>query len=60
MFTHLFRHAFANDMKAKGVNDEITMTLGGWKSPAVMMRYGRAQKAERAEECLQGAGPQPG
>ncbi len=45
---HQLRHAFANDLKSRGVSDETLMALGGWRSRTVMARYGKAQQRERA------------
>lgn len=36
---HDLRHTFASRLAMKGVNDRTLMTLGGWKSPAMLNRY---------------------
>ncbi len=48
---HAFRHAFADRLKRGGASDEDTMTLGRWRDPRVMRRYGRAAAQERAREA---------
>jgi site-specific recombinase XerD len=45
---HMFRHAFAHNMKASGLSDEMVMMLGGWRDPGSMQRYGKGAAAERA------------
>lgn len=45
---HAFRHAFAHQMKAGGASDEDVMTLGRWRDPSVMRRYGAAAAVDRA------------
>lgn len=36
---HDLRHTFASRLAMKGVNDRTLMSLGGWKSPAMLNRY---------------------
>lgn len=48
---HAFRHLFAHKMKQAGASDEDVMTLGRWRDPAVMRRYGGAAALERAREA---------
>lgn len=48
---HSFRHLFAHKMKQAGASDEDVMTLGRWRDPSVMRRYGGAAALERAREA---------
>ncbi len=45
---HLFRHTWAHDLKSNGVELEVLMSLGGWRTTEMPMRYGRAEKTARA------------
>jgi site-specific recombinase XerD len=45
---HLYRHTWAHDMKSADASDEVLMSLGGWSSSAMPMKYGRAEKSARA------------
>lgn len=56
MHPHLLRHTWAHDMKLAGVDVEVLMSLGGWTSPAMLARYGRAARLARAVELYQRAG----
>lgn len=47
---HAFRYLFAPKMKQAGAIDEDVMTLGRWRDPAVMRRYGGAAALERARD----------
>jgi site-specific recombinase XerD len=53
---HLLRHTFAHSLKAEGVSDEVLMSLGGWRSPLVLARYGSSQRHARAVETYQRVG----
>jgi site-specific recombinase XerD len=53
---HLLRHTWAHDLKAQGVDTEVLMSLGGWRSFEMPMRYGRAAKQERAIAAIQRVG----
>lgn len=53
---HLFRHTWAHDLKREGVSDEVLMSLAGWRTPAMLARYGRAEKTARAVEAYQRVG----
>ena len=53
---HLYRHAWAHDLKSQGVDTEVLMSLGGWSTTAMPMRYGRAQKDARARETYRKIG----
>jgi integrase len=45
---HLLRHTFAHLWQAKGGSEADLLTLGGWRDPAVMRRYGAARQVDRA------------
>jgi site-specific recombinase XerD len=48
MHPHLLRHSWAHDMKLAGADVEVLMSLGGWTSPTMLARYGRAERRARA------------
>ena len=48
---HAFRHTFAHGWKLAGGTEDNLMTLGGWRSSAVMQRYGRSAAASRARDA---------
>jgi site-specific recombinase XerD len=48
VFPHVFRHGFAHMWKMQGGSEEDLMSLGGWRSHAMVARYGRSAAAERA------------
>lgn len=57
---HQLRHFFAHASKnGRGLSDEELMRLGGWRSHAMVARYGRAQAEERAIAAYRAAGPSP-
>ncbi len=45
---HRFRHTFAHDRMADGVEGENLMALAGWRSRSMLSRYGSCVAAERA------------
>jgi site-specific recombinase XerD len=45
---HRFRHTFAHDRMADGVEGENLMALAGWRSRSMLSRYGSSVAAERA------------
>lgn len=47
-FTHLFRHTFAHLYLANGGKEGNLMQLAGWRSRAMVDRYGRSAAGERA------------
>jgi site-specific recombinase XerD len=53
---HLLRHTWAHNMKTAGHDLETMMSLGGWSNPSMVMRYGRAEKAQRAVDAYQRMG----
>lgn len=53
---HLYRHTWAHDLKSQDVDTEVLMSLGGWTTTEMPMRYGRAQKTERAIAAYQRMG----
>ncbi|MGW3090863.1 tyrosine-type recombinase/integrase [Streptomyces sp. NPDC001108] len=53
---HSFCHTWADDLKAAGVSGEHIMTIRGWKSPAMLRRYGADMASTRAVNAVQGLG----
>ncbi|MEU5690886.1 site-specific integrase [Actinosynnema sp. NPDC020468] len=51
LHTHQFRHTFAHTFRKLGGNDSDLKRLGGWKSDAMLERYGRSAADERAREA---------
>lgn len=48
MHPHQLRHFFADAMKAAGMSDDDLKRLGGWRSSAMLARYGAAHAEQRA------------
>lgn len=48
---HMFRHSWASQFRAAGGAEGDLLHLGGWRSRAMLDRYGRAAAAERAAEA---------
>jgi integrase len=48
---HAFRHTWAHACRAAGGNEGDLMLLGGWRSRAMLDRYGKAAAADRAAEA---------
>jgi integrase len=44
---HAFRHTWAHAFRAAGGNEGDLMLLGGWRSRAMLDRYGKAAAADR-------------
>jgi site-specific recombinase XerD len=47
---HRFRHTYAHEQMASGVEGENLMMLTGWRSRSMLSRYGSSAAAERALE----------
>lgn len=54
---HLFRHTWTHEMKRGGVPDEVIQVAGAWKTRAMLDRYGRSAKKQRAREVMRGWNP---
>jgi site-specific recombinase XerD len=48
---HVFRHTFAHAFRAAGGNEGDLMLLGGWRSRAMLDRYGKSAAGDRATEA---------
>ena len=48
---HAFRHIWAHAFRAAGGNEGDLMLLGGWRSRAMLDRYGKAAAADRAADA---------
>lgn len=53
---HSFCHTWADDLKAAGVSGEHIMAIRGWKSPAMLRRYGADMASTRAVNAVKGLG----
>lgn len=53
---HSFCHTWADDLKAAGVSGEHIMAIRGWKSPAMLRRYGADMASRRAVDAVHGLG----
>lgn len=47
---HALRHTWASQFRTAGGSEGDLMTLGGWRSRAMLDRYGKAAAVERAQE----------
>jgi integrase len=48
---HTFRHTWAHAFRAAGGNEGDLMLLGGWRSRAMLDRYGKTAAADRAADA---------
>jgi site-specific recombinase XerD len=50
-FCHRFRHSMAHYWQLEGGNETDLMRICGWKSPAMLLRYGKSAADVRAKEA---------
>lgn len=48
---HAYRNSWTADRMRRGLSDSYLQELGGWRSPAMLQRYGKAVRAEHAREA---------
>lgn len=53
---HSFCHTWADDLLSAGVSGEDVMAIRGWKSPAMLRRYGADMASSRAVNAVQKLG----
>ncbi|MFD5650976.1 tyrosine-type recombinase/integrase [Streptomyces sp. NPDC127039] len=53
---HSYCHTWADDLKAAGVSGEHIMAVRGWKSPAMLRRYGADMASQRAVDAVHNLG----
>jgi integrase len=51
LYPHVFRHTWAHAFRAAGGNEGDLMLLGGWRSRAMLDRYGKAAATDRAADA---------
>jgi site-specific recombinase XerD len=54
---HTFRHSWAHDLKASGMQDPELMHLAGWSSAQMPQRYGASAVGERARSAYRRMSP---
>lgn len=57
LYAHMFRHGFADAYLRAGGTPQDLQELAGWKSSAMVKRYGAANRAERARHAYRRLSP---
>lgn len=51
LHAHMLRHTWAHQFRSSGGSEGDLMLIGGWKSRAMLDRYGRSAASERARDA---------